>query len=103
VSITLKKAQPAVVGSLLVFALGLGGNALYSANSVENLALANEKDIFYEKKLRIIGQAVLEQDLGELKQDLKEFQTEVKSETDEIKRLLNQILLQRVNTIPPIN
>ncbi len=98
-----KKAQPAIIGTLLVGAIGLGGNALYSANAVENLALANEKDIFYEKELRIIGQAVLEQDIEELKEDVREFQQEFKAETGEIKQLLNQILLQRVNTIPPTN
>ena len=79
-----KKAQPAIIGTLLVGAIGLGGNALYSANAVENLALANEKDIFYEKELRIIGQAVLEQDIEELKEDVREFQQEFKAETGAI-------------------
>ncbi len=91
----LKKAQPVAIWAVLIGALGLGGNALYSANAVENLALANEKDIFYEKEMRIVEAAVLEKNLGELKQDVKEFQREMKVETGDIKALLNQLLLRQ--------
>ncbi|TDI73862.1 MAG: hypothetical protein E2O82_05105 [Betaproteobacteria bacterium] len=98
----LKQAQPFAVGSLLVFALGLGGQALWSANAVENLALANEKDILHEKEMRVVGAAVLEQDIGELKADVKELQKEMKAETGDIKRLLNQLLLQGTGTVSPV-
>lgn len=94
-SIDLKKAQPFAVGSLLVIAIGLGGNAMWAANSVENMALANEKDIFYEKEMRIVGAAFLEQKLEDLDEDLNEFQKEVKQETGEIKDLLNELLLRQ--------
>lgn len=97
----LKKAQPVAMWALIIGAIGLGGNALYSANAVENLALANEKDIFYEKEMRIVGAAALEKDIGELKQDVKALQLEMKAETGDIKDLLNQLLLRQVGTIPP--
>ena len=96
-----KKAQPAALWALIVAALGLGGNALYSANSVENLALANEKDIFYEKEMRIVEAAFLEESFRELKQDVKAFQKEMKKETSDIKNLLNQLLLRQVGTLSP--
>lgn len=94
----LKEAQPYAVWLVLIAAIALGGDALYSANAVENLALANEKDIFYEREMRIIGAEVLEENLGELKADVREFKREMKKDTGDIKALLNQLLLRGTGT-----
>jgi len=95
-TIDLKKAHPVIQWGLLIAAIGLGGKAMYAANNVENLALANEKDIFYEREIRVVSAVTLEKNLDELKEAVDKFKQELKSETGEIKALLNQILLQRV-------
>ena len=95
-----KKAHPAISWVVIFAALSLGGNAMYSANAVENLALANEKDIFYEREIRIVSSEVLKEDLGELKTEIGEVKKELKAETTEIKRLLNELLLQRAASPP---
>ncbi len=97
----IKKAQPVAIWGFLVFALGLGGNALWSANSLENLALANEKDIFHERELRVASAEVLERQLEDLDEDLDELKKDFKTETGEIKGLLNQLLLRQASQ--PIN
>lgn len=94
-SIDLKKAQPFAVGGLLVLAIGLAGNAMWAANSLENLVLGNVKDIFYEKEARVVGAAVLKKSIEDLNEDIKDLDDDFKQETKEIKNLLNQLLLQR--------
>lgn len=98
----LKKANhPIVSWAMILAALGLGANALISANSVENLALANEKDIFYERAIRETSTVSLEEKLEALDEDIKEVKDDVKEEAREIKELLNELLLQRA--ISPTN
>ena len=77
---------------------------MYSANAVENLALANEKDIFYEREIRTAGAAVLEENFEDLKEDVKDIKQEIKEESSDIKELLNQLLLkQALETATPNN
>jgi len=92
-----KKKAPVVISwALILAALGIGITAMSSANELENLALANEKDIFYEREQRIIGAEVLEKDIEDLSEDVNELKQDLKEETGEIKELLNQLLLRQV-------
>ena len=95
-----KKAPMVVTWAGILAALGLGITAMGSANSLENLALANQKDIFYERAIRETSSANLESQLGELDEDIDELKDEVTEEAKEIKDLLNQLLLREA---APIN
>ena len=101
----LKKAQhPAVYVAVMGLALSLAGSSLYSANAVENLAMANQLEIRHEKELRISEQLGLKEDLDELKQGAKDLAQDFKDETGAIKRLLQQLLLQQAGaTRPPLS
>ncbi len=90
------KVQAGISWVVIIAALGLGGNALYSANGLENIVLANEKDIFYEREIRVAAAAVLEEDLEELSEDLKELKQEQKEANKEIKNLLNTLILREI-------
>lgn len=99
----LKKAQhPAVSIAAIGLALSLAGSSLYSANAVENLAMANQLEIRHEKELRISEQSGIKEDLGELKQSTKELAQDLKDETTAIKQLLQQLLLRQAGVIQPL-
>ncbi len=99
----LKTAQhPAFSMVGIGIALSLAGSSLYSANEVENLAMANQLEIRHEKELRISEVGGIKEDLGELKEDTKQLERTLKTETDAIKQLLQQLLLRQAASVPAL-
>lgn len=92
----IKKIKNPIPLALVIAAIGLGSSALYSANSVENLALNNKAEIKLESALRIIEANNLAKDLKELQDSVQDIYAKQETDTTEIKSLLYDILRQNL-------
>ena len=92
----IKKIKNPIPLALVITAIGIGSSALYSANSVENLALNNKAEIKLESILRVVEAKQLAKDLEELQDSIQDIYAKQETNTSEIKSLLYDILRQNL-------
>jgi len=97
----IKKIKNPIPLALIIAAIGLGSSALYSANSVENLALNNKAEIKLESILRVVEAKQLAKDLEELQGSIQDIYAKQETDTSEIKSLLYDILRQNLQPREP--